>query len=157
MPAPRDCPCTSGRPYGACCGPFHRGEREAPDAEALMRSRFAAFALKDAAYLVRTLHPDHEDRQRPEAELLRELKASAGAFRYMGLDILDKRAPDEGGIAEVLFLARVFQKGRDLSFVERSAFAHDGAGFRYLRGEAVPLARLSGDPGALTLASFPQR
>jgi SEC-C motif domain protein len=157
MPLPRDCPCTSGRLYRDCCGPFHRGEREAPDAEALMRSRFAAFALKDAAYLVRTLHPDHEDRQRPEAELLRAIKDAAGSCRYMGLDILDKRPPDEDGIAEVLFLARVFQKGRDLSFVERSAFARDGEGIRYLRGEILPAARLLSDPRALTLATFPQR
>src|SRR5689334_3311653 len=123
MPKARDCPCTSGRPYSGCCGPFHRGEREAPDAEALMRSRFSAFALKDAPYLLRTLHPDHEDRAAPPADLLRAIKESAGAFRYMGLTILDRAPPDDLGVARVLFLASVFQKGRDVSFVELSEFA----------------------------------
>jgi SEC-C motif domain protein len=51
------CPCGSGRPYDLCCGPFHRGEADAPTAEALMRSRYCAFARGDAAYLLRTWHP----------------------------------------------------------------------------------------------------
>lgn len=156
MPAKDACPCFSGRPYKTCCGPLHRGEREAADAEALMRSRYAAFARKEVAYLWRTLHPDHEDRLRgDEGEVLRSLRASASAHRYPGLEILDKSAPDEEGIAEVLFLARVFEKGKELSFVERSAFAHDGEGWRYLRGVSMPLGRIQGDPSALRLATFP--
>ena len=42
--APRDCPCHSGLRYAACCGPLHEGAREADTPEALMRSRYAAFA-----------------------------------------------------------------------------------------------------------------
>lgn len=122
-----------------------------------MRSRYAAFARKEIAYLWRTLHPDHDDRLGDESEVLRSLRASASAHRYPGLEILDRGAPDEDGIAEVLFLARVFQKGRELSFVERSAFAHDGEGWRYLRGTSMPLSRIQGDPSALRLATFPRR
>jgi len=51
------CPCLSGETYGACCGRFHRGEADAPTAERLMRSRFSAFAVGDAAYLLATWHP----------------------------------------------------------------------------------------------------
>ncbi|MDO4099465.1 YchJ family protein [Clavibacter michiganensis] len=50
------CPCTSGDAYGACCGPLHRGDTAAPTAERLMRSRFAAYARGDAAYLARSWH-----------------------------------------------------------------------------------------------------
>jgi len=50
------CPCGTGLLLGECCGPFHAGER-APTAERLMRSRFSAFALGDAAHLLRTWHP----------------------------------------------------------------------------------------------------
>ncbi|WP_285116111.1 YchJ family metal-binding protein [Leifsonia sp. fls2-241-R2A-40a] len=50
------CPCLSGETYDACCGPLHRGE-PAPTAERLMRSRFSAFALGDADYLLRSWHP----------------------------------------------------------------------------------------------------
>jgi SEC-C motif-containing protein len=153
-PSSPECPCGSGERYARCCGPLHRGEREARDAEALMRSRYAAFAKKEAAYLLRTLHPDHEDRGLPEAEVLRRLRASAGTLRYLGLAILDRRGPDADGIAQVLFLARVFEKGRDLSFVELSDFAHDGEGWRYLRGAGVPAAQFRGDPRALTIEAF---
>lgn len=51
------CPCGSGEAYGPCCGRFHSGEAAAPTAEALMRSRFTAFALGNAAYLLATWHP----------------------------------------------------------------------------------------------------
>ena len=46
------CPCGSGRAFGACCGPALSGERPAPTAEALMRSRYTAFTLHDTAYLL---------------------------------------------------------------------------------------------------------
>lgn len=156
MPSANDCPCGSGRRYDACCRPFHRGEREPPDAEALMRSRYAAFAKNDAAYVWRTLHPEHEDRRRGEAEVLPQIRATARALRYMGLSILDRRAPDDEGLAQVLFLARVFEKGQDRSFVELSDFLHDGEGWRYLRGETLPAGRIDGDPGLLTIATFPR-
>lgn len=51
------CPCGSGDVYGGCCLPLHRG-RKAPTAEALMRSRFSAFALGDEQHLLRTWHPE---------------------------------------------------------------------------------------------------
>jgi SEC-C motif-containing protein len=51
------CPCGSGQVYGDCCGRFHSGPAAAPTAEALMRSRFSAFALDDPGYLLRTWHP----------------------------------------------------------------------------------------------------
>ncbi|RNL59752.1 YchJ family protein [Arthrobacter oryzae] len=53
-----NCPCFSGEQYTGCCGRFHRGAAEAPTAEQLMRSRYAAFVLLDAGYLMRTWHPD---------------------------------------------------------------------------------------------------
>ncbi|MCV2393113.1 YchJ family protein [Actinotalea sp. M2MS4P-6] len=53
---PTRCPCGTGLPYAECCGPLHSGGRAA-SAEALMRSRFSAFALGDVAYLERTWHP----------------------------------------------------------------------------------------------------
>jgi SEC-C motif domain protein len=50
------CPCGSGRPFSECCGPLLAGE-PAPTAEALMRSRFTAYARRDAAYLRHSWHP----------------------------------------------------------------------------------------------------
>jgi SEC-C motif-containing protein len=53
---PSVCPCCSGRGYAECCGPLHAGEARAASAEQLMRSRFSAFAVGDAAYLLRSWH-----------------------------------------------------------------------------------------------------
>jgi SEC-C motif-containing protein len=52
-----DCPCGSGQTYGACCGLFHSGAATAPTAQALMRSRYSAFAVGDADYLLATWCP----------------------------------------------------------------------------------------------------
>ncbi len=49
------CPCGRGEAYGACCGPLHSGAA-APTAERLMRSRYSAFALGKAQYLLDTWH-----------------------------------------------------------------------------------------------------
>ena len=51
-----DCPCGSGRLYSDCCEPLHDGV-PAGTAEALMRSRYAAFALGLEAYLLSSWHP----------------------------------------------------------------------------------------------------
>ncbi|WP_101650976.1 YchJ family protein [Brevibacterium ihuae] len=54
------CPC-GGMPAGAafaeCCGPALRGEVWPETAEALMRSRYTAFALRHDDHLFRTWHP----------------------------------------------------------------------------------------------------
>jgi SEC-C motif-containing protein len=52
----RACPCGLGDSYDRCCGRFHAGA-PAPTAQALMRSRYSAFAVGDAGYLLRTWHP----------------------------------------------------------------------------------------------------
>lgn len=52
-----NCPCCSGKLYENCCKPFHTGEKHAPTAEALMRSRFSAFAIPDGEYLMKTTLP----------------------------------------------------------------------------------------------------
>lgn len=133
--APEPCPCGRPSTYARCCGVFHRGEAEAPDAESLMRSRYSAFARGEVEYLWRTLHESHADRAMPEAAVLRGLRESARTQRFMGLSVLDAAPPDTDGVARVLFHAKIFVKGRDHSFAECSDFLHDGRGWRYVRGE----------------------
>ncbi|MDN3905421.1 YchJ family protein [Arthrobacter sp. YD2] len=59
LPVSSRCPCLSGETYGECCGRFHAGRASAPTAEALMRSRYSAFATGNVTYLLATWHPDH--------------------------------------------------------------------------------------------------
>jgi len=51
------CPCCSGKPYEDCCQPYHKKEKFPPTAEALMRSRFSAFAIPNGEYLWETTSP----------------------------------------------------------------------------------------------------
>ena len=51
------CPCGSGQPYAGCCGPLIDGSEPAGSPEALMRSRYTAFARREIPYLAITLHP----------------------------------------------------------------------------------------------------
>jgi SEC-C motif-containing protein len=149
---PFACPCGSGIDYRACCRPFHQGGEPA-DPAALVRSRFSAFALGEAAYLWRTLHPDHPFRARPEPDVLRELGRARRELRYRALSVHDVELEDRR--ARVLFTARVFEKGRDRSFVELSRFERTDEGWRYLDGALRPAAALAGMD--LTVAAMDAR
>jgi SEC-C motif-containing protein len=52
-----ECPCGSEKTLQACCGPWLSGQKSAPTAEALMRSRYTAYVLKNVDYLVQTTLP----------------------------------------------------------------------------------------------------
>ena len=51
------CPCCSEKSYEDCCQPYHTKEKFPPTAEALMRSRFSAFAIPNGEYLWETTSP----------------------------------------------------------------------------------------------------
>ncbi|WP_020387326.1 YchJ family protein [Kribbella catacumbae] len=48
------CLCGLPAPYADCCGSLHAGRTSATTAEQLMRSRYSAFVVRDAAYLLRS-------------------------------------------------------------------------------------------------------
>ncbi|HBD26872.1 YchJ family metal-binding protein [Flavobacterium sp.] len=50
------CYCGNSVSFQNCCEPYIKGITNAPTAEALMRSRYSAFATGDADYLVNTTH-----------------------------------------------------------------------------------------------------
>lgn len=56
MASVNHCPCGNPLPYEDCCGRVHAGGA-APTAEALMRSRYSAFATGDTEYLLHSWHP----------------------------------------------------------------------------------------------------
>ncbi len=130
--AHQSCPCSSGVRYGDCCRPWHKAGR-APDAVTLMRSRYAAFAMGDVAYLDATQHPEHIDQAHPEDERRRRISAFCRAARFPGLKIVD--SGNDGDDALVLFVARVFVGRDDDSFVECSRFRKYQNEWRYLEGD----------------------
>lgn len=50
------CYCGNHLSFEECCKPYIKGLKKAPTAEALMRSRFSAYATGEADYLVDTTH-----------------------------------------------------------------------------------------------------
>jgi SEC-C motif-containing protein len=54
MPSRANCPCGRPTPYAACCQPLHDGQTTAATAEQLMRSRYTAFVVHNAPYLLTT-------------------------------------------------------------------------------------------------------
>lgn len=121
---PEPCPCDRKRRYADCCGPLHAGA-PAPDAQALMRSRYSAYVRGDADYLLATWHPS----TRPVALPLDP------ATKWLRLDVLGHRMSDAGQ-AEVSFEARFIDHGRHMRMRERSRFVHEDGRWFYVDGEA---------------------
>lgn len=116
-PSFKPCPCGSRKKYAECCGPRLSGERPAETPEALMRSRYTAYVLRDAASLLATWHP----RTRP-AEL------HLGHTEWLGLTV--RRA--EGNT--VSFTARYQERGQHRALRERSTFVQEDRTWFYLDG-----------------------
>ena len=119
-----------------------------------MRSRYSAFVLGKVDYLFHTLHPSHDDYPRGPEALATSVQRHARSIRYLGLRILDDSPPDEEGVAQVLFLAKLRQRGRPASFVELSSFAKEKGEWRYMMGTPLPSRGL--DPEALSISAFQQ-
>lgn len=99
-----------------------------------MRARYSAFALADADYLWRTLHSSHDDRSRDPVDWRESFSKSEASRTYRGLRIVDTRPPDDSGVARVLFIARIRERGRDVGFAELSYFAQEDGDWRYITG-----------------------
>ncbi len=122
------CPCGSGSSYRPCCGRLHRGEANALTAEQLMRSRYSAFAVRDATYLLRTWHPS----TRP-AELIVNRDQV-----WTRLEVLGHTA---GGLLDadgtVEFRAHYTELGDPEIVRERSAFTRAAGAWVYV-GATLP-------------------
>jgi SEC-C motif-containing protein len=119
------CPCRKKSEtvtYEACCQPYHAGLKPAPTAEALMRSRYAAFALGNAAYLVATWHPT----TRPASLGLDDRDA------WVQLRVL--ATATDGERATVEFMARSKQGGRIATLHETSRFVREDGRWLYVDG-----------------------
>ena len=119
------CPCGRGPNSPLCCGRYHRGDA-APDAEALMRSRYSAFVVGDADYLLASWHP----RTRPEALSLDE--PAGQRTQWLGLSVKQHRITGTDS-AEVAFVARYkVGGGSAVRLVEHSRFGRIDGRWYYL-------------------------
>ncbi|MER5849466.1 YchJ family metal-binding protein [Streptomyces sp. NPDC002012] len=116
------CPCGLPATYADCCGRLHAGTVAAPTCEALMRSRYAAFVVRDEAYLLRTWHPD----TRPPA-----VDFDPG-MRWVRLEILETTDGSAFHITgTVAFRAHYTDGGRPDSLHEKSRFVRSEGAWVY--------------------------
>lgn len=127
MNAPDPCPCGTALPYARCCGRWHAGAAhlQAPDAEALMRSRYSAYVLLLGDYLRETWASS----TRPA-----EAIAFEPGLRWLGLEVRrHQRLPD--GSAVVEFVARSKLGGRAHRLHEVSRFVVETGRWVYVDGD----------------------
>ena len=126
-------PCPCGRlqargqpvPYRACCAAYHQGQ-PAPDAEALMRSRYSAFALGLVDYLRATWHP---------STCPADLSLEPGT-QWLGLEVRQHHIADATH-AQVVFVARFRVAGRGQRMHERSRFVKEQGRWWYVDGDQL--------------------
>jgi SEC-C motif-containing protein len=135
------CPCrareaTPAR-YADCCGRWHGGlphGEHAPTPEALMRSRYSAYALAQGRgpaprgmleYLMQTWHPSTAP---GDLEL--------GPLNWTGLEILHQETSVDAGVVE--FVAHHKANGRAGKLHEVSRFVRESDAWFYVDGVIAP-------------------
>lgn len=120
------CLCGSSIDYQQCCEPYHTGEKTPATAEALMRSRYTAYALRNGAYLQATW----EAAKRPKT-----IDFSRENVDWLRLEVTETK---KGGISDnkgvVGFKAFYNQDGEAYVLKETSRFVKTGGRWFYLDG-----------------------
>ena len=127
------CVCGLGASTEECCGPFLKGERKPETAEALMRSRYAAYALEEVDYIVATHDPEG-----PEKVDRDSVEKWSKEATWEGLEIVATEAggpDDERGMVE--FIAHYSADGHSVAHHERSQFRKVDGQWLYHDGDMV--------------------
>ena len=119
------CPCGSGLKYMKCCGRYIKKAERPATAEMLMRSRYTAYVLQDAEYLLKTWHRS----TRPA-----ELDLVSEPVNWNGLEITSTIAglqKDDNG--EVEFIARFKAHNTSQQLHELSLFVKENNQWFYVK------------------------
>ena len=127
VPQPENpCPCGSAAPFGSCCAPLLAGSL-ATSPERLMRSRYTAFVVGDAEYLLATWHPGtRPDSLEPDPDTA-----------WAGLEIVEVAGGSDGdkrGTVEFAASYRIAGASRVHVQRERSRFVRQSDRWWYLDG-----------------------
>jgi SEC-C motif-containing protein len=115
------CPCGSGKELPDCCQPYISGTLAAPTAEALMRSRYSAYALGDEQYLLDSWHASTRP-QRIDAD---------PAVQWIRLKIVQADSHSD----RVEFVATFRLNGKAHKLCERSRFVLEDGKWFYLEAD----------------------
>ena len=131
-----ECPCGTELELAECCGPILAGAQPAPTPEALMRSRYTAYAQKNVPYIIASHDP--ETRAEIDEPATREWAAST---EWLGLSVLATQDGEQEEEGVVEFVARFRDdRGLEHSHHERSRFIRRDGRWFYRDGELVKQA-----------------
>ncbi len=131
-----NCLCGSNLNYTQCCGLLHSGENNALNAEQLMRSRFTAYAMQNADYLLQTW----DSSTRPEA-----IDFSKETGEWTRLEILmTKKGLNKDSKGVVEFRAYFTQDSEEKVMNEISRFVKKQGQWYYLDGKVKSVASAEG-------------
>lgn len=111
------CPCCSTRAYQECCEPFHLKLAQAKTAEQLMRSRYAAYVLKNIDYIVETTVPAQQSKLDRDA-----IQRWSEQTQWLGLQVLKHKPISGVHQAKVEFEAYYQENGERKTHHEISTF-----------------------------------
>lgn len=124
------CPCGSGLNYKGCCQVLHKGGKAASP-EALMRSRYSAYALGLVDYIIKTTHPDGPQYHADQTAWKRDIQQFSKNTTFAGLQILGAQGD------MVTFRATLLVNQRDASFTEVSVFRQHNGQWKYFSGRQL--------------------
>jgi len=130
----KNCPCGTGLSYASCCEPFITGSKNAPTAEALMRSRYTAYAEHAIDYILDTCVKDEKDHIDAN-----ETRNWSEKSKWLGLKIL---STEKGGLLDtegtVEFEATYEADNLKEIHHERARFKKQDGRWLYVEGDVRP-------------------
>ena len=130
------CPCGSAVEYSLCCQPYLTGAKVAPNPSHLMRSRYTAFVVKQADYLIRTWHPSCH-----AAAFRADIEAGFASTQWLGLTVFEQSMEKTGTEGYVSFVARFNENGKSGAIIERSRFLKEDGQWYYIDGTRPQFGR----------------
>ncbi len=133
------CACCSGLRYSDCCKPFHLSACPRTALE-LMRSRYSAYAFGLSDYIIDSTHPSNPEYSSDRKRWKRQIDDFSSSTQFQKLEILESSHTERctiEALATVTFHAFLSQKGRDISFIEKSYFEKKSGRWLYLRGDIM--------------------
>lgn len=121
------CPCHSGKKYKQCCAPYHKGVFPS-SALLLMRTRYSAYALGLADYIIKSTHPDNRDYTTDTIEWKKDILEFCRTTQFLGLKIIDF---SEGKSEAFVTFEAILDHG---SLKEKSRFLKVGERWLYENG-----------------------
>lgn len=134
IPPNNECPCGSFKKYKKCCKVFHIGQNP-KTAEQLMRSRFTAFILNDADYIINTTHNKNQDYTLNTESWRKDIINFSKNTDFIKLEILENIEGKDQSF--VKFKATITQDNLDASFTENSRFLKINNKWFYVDGTFI--------------------